>query len=151
MSKYLEYKNKIELPKLRKFVKENRITREQLIRLIQRESDKKKVLKNESVDDLIKRINSEFGLDYAIFTLKKIKVKPKDKKSFSCTLIFYRRIEKTDMTPYKKTIKDPDGNRYRETYVAYADVRGDILSYNNKRTFRPIKKDTNKERLNGQT
>ena len=105
MSKYQAFKNKIELPKLRKFIKEKNISRETLVLFLNKEGEK--VMKKESIDDIINRINSGFGLDYTIMILtklrgrKKIPKKPAQ-KTFSCNLLFYRRIAPDDHTVYKK-------------------------------------------------
>src|SRR5689334_21150572 len=105
MSKsYQDFKNKISLTKLKKFFQEHNVTRWQLVAFLNHEEQK--VLKSESIDAVIHRINNGFDLELYVFPmlLKMKKMKPKSPKNkFSCTLIFYRRIDPDDDTPYKKT------------------------------------------------
>jgi len=76
------------------------------------------------------------------------KVKPKAKKivynmkkaldrrpKYSCDVIFFREIEEGDNSKYKSTIKH-DGIKYRQIHSDLASVKGNILPFNNNRTFR---------------
>src|SRR5689334_16648097 len=78
LMKYENYLTLKSLPKLVKFIEKHNITRPQLIRFLQREG--MKVLKKESTDDIIRRINSEFPLPYIAAVLPKIKVKKASSK-----------------------------------------------------------------------
>ena len=98
-SNYQLYKNKIELPKFKKLINDKKITRPQMILFLKKEGEK--VLKTESDDNIIARINKEFGLDYVTRLLPKMRVKgqkkpPKANNKYSCTLIFYQRVAKDD-------------------------------------------------------
>ena len=68
--------------------------------------------------------------------LKKIKIKPK--KQYHGLALFYQLINKEDSTPYKKTIKGKYNRKYRELYAAHTIVTGDLLAFNNTRTYRPV-------------
>ena len=68
-SNYVSYKNKIELPKLKKLISDKKITRQQMILFLKKEGEK--VLKTESDDNIIARINKGFGLYYVTRLLPK--------------------------------------------------------------------------------
>ncbi len=139
---YAEFKSAKQLPKIKKLIQDNNISKEAMVLFLNKE--KEKVFTKESVDDIIKRIN-EFDFDYVkkvlpklkVKTVKKVKKVPK-KKEYSCTAVFYRLIDKDDDTKYKKrqTIKH-EGRKYRQVWVTFANVKGDIVPYKDRRTFRP--------------
>ena len=55
---------------------------------------------------------------------------------YSCQALFFVRISPDDKKKYKRTIKQNDV-RYRQVKALYANVKGNIMPYNNTRTFRP--------------
>ena len=80
----------------------------------------------------------------------KPKVEKPKHKSYGCKLLFYRLIDKDDMTVYQKTIKHK-GKRYRSCWPKLATVNGDVLPYNEKRTFKPSKDDMNADEFRNTT
>ena len=97
-SNYQSYKNKIELPKLKKLISDKKITRQQMILFLNKE--KEKVFKTESDADIIARINKGFGLDYVTHLLPKIRVKGEPKK-----LTEMQKNHKKIDEKYKQTTK----------------------------------------------
>ena len=73
---YADYLNKKQLPKLKKLIQDKSITREQLIGFLNKNQEK--VFTKESTDEIIKRINEGYGLDYIKSALPKIKAKSKN-------------------------------------------------------------------------
>ena len=63
-SNYDLYKSTVQLKKIKKFIKEKGITRAQLVAFLN--TEKKKVMKSESDDKIIERINDKFGPDYVM-------------------------------------------------------------------------------------
>ena len=59
----------------------------------------------------------------------------KRRPRYSCDLIFFREIEEGDEEKHKSTIQR-DGKKYRQIFAGFASVQGDIMPFNNKRTYR---------------
>ena len=59
----------------------------------------------------------------------------KRRSRYSCDLIFFREIEEGDEEKHKSTIQR-DGKKYRQIFAGFASVQGDIMPFNNKRTYR---------------
>ena len=67
-----------------------------------------------------------------------IKTFDKDRKLFTCHALFFRLIEKNETLSkeaMKRTIKH-NGRKYRQVKTMYGNVKGDIMSFNNKYTFK---------------
>lgn len=70
--------------------------------------------------------------------------KDEDKKNYSCHALIFRRMTDDDKkNKQKSTIKDTQGRKYIQIAAPYANVRGNILHYDNTRTYRPQRDDVN--------
>ena len=67
-----------------------------------------------------------------IYNMKKVLDR---RPKYSCDLIFFREIEDGDNEKPKSTIRRGDV-RYRQIFSGFASVQGNILPFNNKRTYR---------------
>ena len=63
-------------------------------------------------------------------------------KTQQCMAIFYRRVAPKDTG---KIIEDKQRRKYRQIWSGHAGIRGDIMLYNNQRTYCPQKDDEDVE------
>lgn len=73
-----------------------------------------------------------------ITKLKERKEEKEGKEQFSCLALLYEKLEEDEVHEFKKTdiVTGPGELKYRKIFAGYANVRGNILPYNNKRTYK---------------
>lgn len=138
MNKYQEKKAaKAEINALKKQARELFNKNKAKFGLVQRLEFEVKIYKSTKRPNLLKLIDDIKKAAHVPI----VKMVKKVKKNYGCNLIFYRLVAEDDDTKYDKTIKN-NGHKYRQIYATtMANVIGDILPYNNKKTFCPIKED----------
>ena len=101
---------------------------------------KKITTKNYDFDDVLRRSAAldkhNHDIDLEGDTI--IKTFDKDLKLFTCHALFFRLVEKNEglsKEAMKRTIKH-NGRKYRQVKSMYGNVKGDIMSFNNKYTFK---------------
>ena len=105
MSKsYQDYLNNKSLPKLIKLIKEKNVTREQLILFLNKEGET--VYKKEKTDDIIKRINAGYAIEYVKLKLPSLKAKAKTQKAFDITKPIEFKPYKMDESEYNKMLDE---------------------------------------------
>ncbi len=67
---------------------------------------------------------------------KQKKGKEVNKQQFGCYALFYQIVNEEDELGRKQKTIQHEGVKYRQVFAGYTNVRGNILPFNNKRTFR---------------
>lgn len=100
-----------------------------------RDSDHVKLMKRAKDLDNVEKNFEKHELPKAkkiIYNIKKVLDR---RPKYSCDLLLFREIDEGDLEHYKKTIQR-NGKRYRQIFAGFASVQGDIMPFNNKRTYR---------------
>ncbi|HRP37621.1 MAG TPA: hypothetical protein PLS50_07480, partial [Candidatus Dojkabacteria bacterium] len=73
---------------------------------------------------------------------------PQPKQQYTCQLIFFQKVDDDDTKKNRSTITH-NGKKYRQIWAyKMANVTGNIMPYNNKRTWRPNKDDMDNVEFN---
>ena len=129
-SSYQDYLNNKSLPKLIKLIKEKNVTREQLILFLNKEGET--VFKKEKTDDIIKRINANYAIDYVKKKLPKLRAKAKAKveKPFNINMPIKFTPFTIDDTEYAKVMKRaPKALKTSRTFMISVDLVYYVVYY----------------------
>jgi hypothetical protein len=142
-----EFKKVLEVKKQEGELKEFKKQNDRKIKQLKKEYK----LINEKLTDIGDKIK-ELSVKKAVQKVDKpIEI---NQNNFTCLAIFYTRVlideQKDNNQDKRKFISDSQGRIYKQIFASYANVSRGIISYNNRRTYRPSDDDPilNKVRWN---